>query len=451
MRGLPQIHILGLPDPTVKESVLRIKSALRSQGVQLPRGQQIIVDLKPRHLKKRGLGIDLAIAAGIILALEDISLKVSISAYGELDLEGNILAPKNFDEAFDSTEHAIDFMITGPINSASKTILCYKNISELILGLKSLAKHSPSAKPQEIHKRPDRPRANFIKSDLYISPQVALLLKVASLGRHPILVAGPQGTGKSLFSEMLHQLQPPLVESEIKNFRQVRRHFRDLEDQRPMISPHHTSSLIAVVGGGKPIQPGQMTRAHGGIFLMDEFLEFDPRIQEGLREPLEERQVTLSKMGETQTFPADFHFVALTNLCPCGKLSPAGKDNCRCRALKIHQSLGKLSGPLTDRFQILSFSDEWGLDRSISFFQVREELNKIREKTVQPLAPLAEKIGGVLPVQHSFRRTDALIQVAKTLAVLEESPEVTRRHIRKSSELTVGPFERLQSLRASFS
>lgn len=446
--GIPKIQFLGLPDATIKESVLRIQSAIKHCGFELPKSKQILVNLKPNYLKKSSRGIDLAVAAGILWEIGQAPKPEAenVALYGELSLKGEVFVPDDFNDLEDPKAQKF---YTGKLQlSQGFDVFSLSTLQDISL-------------PTFLEKSEDfisikRPSISNFK----VTQKQAELMEIIAVGEHPSILAGPPGSGKTTIAMIASLLLKDPLPHELKSYQKVSRYFGIPIDWRPVVAPHHTSTALAMIGGGAIPRPGEITRAHGGTLIMDEFLEFDSHVQEALREPMESGKITISRAGNVSIFPAKFLLLATTNLCPCGHLVPEKNFECKGRVRFCHSRLQKLSGPMMDRFSILAFSNEWGTQGEIPAKDILPRILKaieFREMRGQKVANHYVEISEIekdvsefdkeflLPsLGNSHRRYQALLRVARTLADIEFSEKITSVHIKKALSLTQEPFNKIK-------
>lgn len=453
--GLPAFHLIGLPDTSIKESVMRIKSALRHQGFKLPQREQVLVHLKPSHERKSSQGLDLAIAAAYLWKTGQLPCLSGDNAekiflYGEVSLEGVVAAPADI-ELLESLPDQ-NILITGDVLSSLN--FPHGRVKSL-RDLASVTWCESQFAPVAIVGEPSR------FEDFKFPVPVADLMAVVATGEHNIFLAGPAGTGKTTFSETLHSLLRPPTADERRKIDKIAKITGHEVAGRPFVSPHHTSSDIALLGGGVPPQPGEVTRAQHGVLVLDEFLEFQHYVKESLREPIEKHEITVCRAGVKITFPADFLLIGTSNLCPCGDFVPGKETSCGFFSTRCKSYYRRLSGPLLDRFEIVTFSHNWKSHEKVEFGVIRERVRRaqtfaqksrgqvkmnsrlgLKECEENVSAFIRKNLLPELPASH--RRLLALYRVARTFADLEENPHVLGRHIEKAKNLTIQPFKEIK-------
>jgi len=455
--GLPTIQFLGLPDQIIRESIHRIKSAIRQQGFDFPKAQQVFVNIRPNHLKKSSRGLELAVAAGILWETGQLPSPLGqdhFYIYGELGLSGEIFEPEDLASDFEAASEATQ-VLTGALSS-----VCCPFARRVASDLKQLAQ--PRFHPPEMQVlKVQRPQEGL---DLFFTETHALVLALTALGGHSLLLAGPSGSGKSTIAKTLASLMGEPRPEEILEIKKINKDVLEGDSLwRPVICPHHSSTPLAVVGGGVPPRPGEISRAHRGILILDELLEFHPKVQESLREPMEEGSVRLSRGHRALRLPAEAQVVATTNLCPCGDFTPGCRPRCRYSIVKCRSYSQKLSGPLVDRFELLFFTEKKNnkAPAEVSGQALLEKLEACREwqraqgrggvnNSRRPLKELEKEVDRFF-FEHlmnkdlgSQRRYQATLRVARSLADLEMQTRVQGHHVEEALKLTWLPFERLK-------
>lgn len=438
--GLPEIHFLGGADQYLKESAKRIKSAIRNQGFDFRPSQQVLVNLRPSYLKKSSRGLELAIALGYLVESGQITLGPELEKatyYGELSLKGDIEAPENLAHQYAKLDHSL---VTGKSSFAlpyeSYQLAQLQDIKSDLTVKK--AEHSGYnwAPPKEV-------------LELKISTSWARLLGIVALGQHSFLMAGTSGSGKTTAAKILHALLPEPNKQEQDCILSQLAHLHPGSDiWRPFINPHHTIPLNSLIGGGSQAHGGELSRSHLGLLLLDEFFEFSPHVMEALREPLETKSLRISRGPIVRTFPLQSQVIATTNLCPCGEWIPGkgAKLGCRFTLQKCRSYSSRITGPLLDRFEVLSFVSHQ--DPRVEWTKplyIREKLTRLRQQLSRvelATPPWLEE--DALFKNLSQRRKAATLALARSIALWDEENQVNPLHIEEAAEYTVRNFQRVK-------
>ncbi len=356
--GLPAFNLVGLPDTEVKESRDRVRAALQNAQFEFP-ARKITVNLAPADLPKESGRFDLPIALGILAATGQIPGN-ALSGYefaGELALGGALRPIRGaLPMVICARRDGRAFVL--PAASAVEAALVRDAVvypaATLLAVCAHLAGHAPIPPlARSVAVAGGEPGADL--ADVRGQAQAKRALTIAAAGGHSLLMIGPPGTGKSMLAQRLPGILPPLSEDEALSTAAIAslagRFSVATWGERPYRAPHHTASAVALVGGGSDPRPGEVSLAHHGVLFLDELPEWDRRVLEVLREPLESGVIHVSRAARQCTFPAQFQFVAAMNPCPCGWLGHAS-GRCRCTAERIARYRGRVSGPLLDRIDI---------------------------------------------------------------------------------------------------
>jgi magnesium chelatase family protein len=359
--GLPAFNLVGLAEAAVKESRERVRSAILNSGFEFP-GRRITVNLAPADLPKEGTRFDLAIALGILAASGQIPAARlhDVECVAELALSGQLRPVRAVLPAALATRAAARELVVAVEDAGEASLvddLVAYGAPNLTAACGHLIGTAPLLRLQTLRgeRATDNPDAPDL-ADVFGQYRAKRALEVAAAGGHHLLLIGPPGTGKTMLAMRLPGLLPPLTDEEAFESAAVRSLAVQGFDvaawhHRPFRAPHHTSSAAAIIGGGAIPRPGEVSLAHHGVLFLDELPEFDRRVLEVLREPLETRQVTVSRAARQAEFPAGFQLVCAMNPCPCG-YDGDSSGRCRCHGDAIKRYRERISGPLLDRIDL---------------------------------------------------------------------------------------------------
>jgi magnesium chelatase family protein len=472
-RGLNAFSVVGLPDKAVEEARDRVGSALKNSGFDSPKHSQTktIVSLTPAETKKEGAFFDLAIAVGFLLATEQVVFNSDDKIFiGELSLAGELKKVRgtlpivqkarheNFTEIFVPEQNALEAALVSGI-----TVYPVKNINQLVLHLNGTQLITPQ--PETTFENITKPNT-FDLSDIRGQESAKRGLEIAAAGGHNICMYGPPGTGKTMLARAFASLLPQLNLDEALEVTGIHSILNSnvssdtiesfLISKPPFRSPHHTASYVALIGGGANVKPGEATLAHRGVLFLDEFPEFDRKVIEALRQPLEDNYVSISRAKGSAQFPSNFILVAAMNPCPCGNKG-SKKKQCRCSGIDIARYEKKISGPIMDRIDLwVSVAEidyaslgktrggENSNDISLRIKNARDiqqarfnESKKNADMSVRDLekyAYIKPEIRKILDtsaerLQLSPRAYHRVIKLARTIADLENEQDILENHI----------------------
>ncbi len=464
--GLPSFNIVGLPDSAVKEAKERVRSALKNSGFGFPL-KRITVNLSPSDRKKAGTHYDLPIALGILeatgsLKTRDYIILGELSLSGELKKVSGILAllislkEKGFKNFIVPEENAEEGSLIKDINVYTFSTL--KEVVDFLRG--ELRKNCLPFKKLE--------KKKGVHEDLRdVKGQILgkRALEISAAGFHHLLLVGSAGAGKSMLAKRIKSISPPMEFEEVLEVSKIYSIYgRDeLITERPFHSPHHTSSEIALIGGGNPPKPGVISLAHRGYLLLDEMAEFPKKTIEALRQPLEEGRVQISRAGNNVVFPADFTLIGTMNPCPCGNYKNPFKE-CVCSEKEIKAYNKKISEPIKDRIDlkvwIYPLKEEelltlpegesservkkrvetaYNIQKERGVFNGRLSNEKVNEYCIKLMERGAKTLlkEAVRSLKLSARSYYKLLKVSRTIADLDESEKIKDEHIAEALQFRI--------------
>lgn len=473
--GMPNFEMVGLPDASVKESKERVRTAIKNSGIKLL-SRKLVVNLAPANTRKEGSKFDLPIAIGILISSEKIPKNKNVEQFlketifiGELSLDGKV----------EKTNGILPICIEAKKLGIKRIVLSKQNAKEAsivegleILAIQELKEIIEYLNGENYIQKQKNQKFNSINQENYefdfseVKGQetVKRALEISAAGGHNCLLIGAPGSGKTMLAQRLPSILPNLSFEESLEVTKIHSISGILAEEEPLIttrpfrSPHHTITSASLVGGGKNPKPGEISLAHNGVLFLDELPEFNQKILELLRGPLEDKKITISRLNMAVTYPCNFIFIASMNPCPCGNYGSQEKE-CTCKPQQIKKYLNKISGPLLDRIDLhievegVKYKKLESSKKEESSKEIRNRVNLARKiqleryktdniysnseltpKLMEKYCKIDAKGKEILEkafenLKLSARAYTRILKVSRTIADLENSKNIQAKHI----------------------
>lgn len=468
--GQPSISIIGLGDRAIKEASERIQAAIIHEGYEFPK-MKIVINLAPGDIKKKGSHFDLGMALGLLLQSNQIVINgIELNSFGfigELSLNGKIRSCSGVLPMTIAAKKAGVKNIVVPIENAQEACLvnginvyAFDDLKSVINFLEGITQAEPIRENNTLSLKSDYP-VDF--SDVKGQDVLIEYIVVAAAGGHNLLMVGTPGCGKSMIAKRIPTILPRMSEEEslevtkIYSVAGLLKNRGSLITQRPFRAPHHSASLNSLVGGGNNAMPGEVSLAHNGVLFLDEVAEFSKKTLDALRQPMEDKRITISRVSSTNIYPSNFMFIAAMNPCPCGYY---GTNKCKCTDYEVIKYRQKISGPILDRIDIqkyvqpVNFLDLAEDKKGVSSAELRERVEKARDiqrlrykrikgvncnaqmtpDFIKEFCHLENDSKELLRIAYdkygySARTFDKFLKVARTFADLEGAQKIRKKDI----------------------